>query len=211
MTCACIQVEADSEPLKNLLRWVAPSVPEVPYDLAIDYMRQAYIDFARRTKLVTVPMTLTIQKGVKNYELKGIDGYEVYAIKDINWLDFPYQRYPDAHHWYYAWGCRFRVKGNRELVFAEEPGQDGNYEVILHLIPSDCVDSIFTELSTPFGKGIAMGALADILEIPNKPWTNFQLAAKKKRDFDRTVLDGRRLEITNRGAKKPTLYAQRIL
>lgn len=211
MSC-CIEPTLDTEALEPLLRWVAPSVPTCPRDMALDYLRQAWIEFAKKTSLVTVTVTLPIQKGVKNYALVPPKGYQVYGMKDVSFMEFPYQRFADAHSWYYAWGYRFRLEGNKEIVFQDDPSQDdNNRKIVLRLIPIDCVEDIPTEIATAFGKGIAMGALADILEIPNKSWTNFPLAQKKRRDFDRTVLAGRQLEITNRGAKTPMLRPTRIL
>lgn len=212
MTCGCIHIHVQTEPLEPLLRWVAPSAPEAPREMALDYLRQALIEFARKTGLMRYEATLPIQRGVRNYELIAPEGYEVFALKDVNYQEFPYQRFPDAHSWWYMWGYKFRMEGNRELVFRDEPSADDNTrKIVFHLIPTDCADTIPTEIATPFGKGIAMGALADLLEIPSKPWSNPQLAQKKRLDYNRTVLSGRQLEITNRGAKTPMFRPVRVL
>ena len=97
-------------------------------------------------------------------------------------------------------------------MFAQAPSRDetGRY-IILGLIPNDCVSDIPTSIATPFGKAIAEGAIADILLMPGKAWTNPGLANRYERGYNIAVMAARNMAITERGAKPAEIKPVRIL
>lgn len=198
----------DTVRLDGLLRHIAPSVPEVPYDMALDMLRQAYTEFARKTQLLVSHVTLGIQKGVRVYDIPPPEGYDTFAILHPH----NYHCYPNPHTWCAGWGTDFRVLNSRVIELRTAPSQDyADREIALHLIPNACIDTIPQEVATPFGKGIAMGALSDMLEIPNQPWYNPRLAQAKKIEFNQAALTGRELAMTNRGHAKLTMKPVRFV
>jgi hypothetical protein len=211
--CSCVRVDVDAtEPLENLLRFVVPYVPEIPYDLALDMLRQSYTEFARLTSLLVSHFDIPLQRDVRTYMLEPPEGYEVYGLLNMAEGYGTYLRYPNPNTWCFSWGQRFRMLGNTILEFDQAPSRDDIKRTIaLHLLPTICADNIPTEISTPFGEAIAAGAQRRALEIPNKPWTNMQLAQLKRRDFARGALSGRNLHIANRGATAVALKPVRIL
>lgn len=211
--CSCVRVDMGAvEPLDNLLRFVFINVPEIPYDVAIDMLRQSYTEFAQRTSLLVSHFKLPIQKEVKDYILYPPDGYEIYGVLGVADNNALYLRFPSVDSWYFSWGQRFKLIGNSVLEFADYPTRDDiDRYIALHLLPTSCADDIPTEISTPFGEAIAMGAVRRALEIPNKPWTNMQLGALRRRDFNRAALTGRNLHIAERGAVAPSFKHLRIL
>lgn len=214
MTCGCVVATDNTEPLDNLLRHIAPSVPDVPYELMLDMLRQAYTEFARKTKLLMSQQELRIQRGVRNYTLEPPTGYEVFALLQADIMDahWSYTSFPNANYWYYFWGDKLYLDGNTQIVFQREPTCDNIQRVLaLHLLPDACCDNIPKEISTPYGKAIAMGALADILDMPNKGWTNPQAAGRKRLEFNRAVQSGIAKHLTNNGAHVLSFKPLRIL
>lgn len=199
--------KASTQPLATVLRHIAPLVPEIPYEMAVDILRQNYVEFARRSKLLVSHYSIKVQRGVKDYPLIPPAGYEIYAVSDRM-----YRPFPDVDYWHMGLGPRFHIIGNRVIEFTDAPSQDHYVrDVALHLLPAQYATDIPDEVSTPFGKGISMGALADMLEMPNQPWFNPNLAQIKRREFNRTVLSARELAMTNRGSKTLMFSPQRVL
>lgn len=215
MSCACVRVDqGETVSLESLLRYVAPLVPDVPHDMALDMLRTAYTEFARKTKLLVSHQSLPLQTGVKNYLLEAPEGHEVFGILQCqyNGYGYGYTHFPTPNRWFYGWGQSFYLEGNRELVFVEAPSYDyEDREIALHLIPSPCATTIPSEIATPYGHGIALGALAEMLEIPNKPWTNPRLAQIKRREYSIAIANGISLFMNNRGATSAMLRPVRIL
>lgn len=213
MTCGCVRVDTDcNEPLDQLLRFIMPSVPKLPYEVAKDMLRQAYIEFARKTSLLTSHYRLPIQRGVRDYYLEAPEGYHIFGVMNLAGQHGRYLRFPNVDSWFFSWGYRFRLVSNNYIVFEDAPSRDELERTIaLHLLPQLCVETIPTEITIPFGEGIAAGALARAYDMPNKDWTDHRLAEKKSRDFNRAILSGRNLHLTQFGSVAPSLQPLRIL
>lgn len=222
MSCCC-QVTSAPEAnvaLTSLLRHVAPSVPQIPHDMALDMLRQAYIEFARRTSMLEYCHEFHAQKGVKEYRLDVPTGYEMFALKSpeegrgIPPFDIVY---PTPDRWYFGWGRRFRIEsaqGSQWLIYREAPTTDcerHKRKLRLSIIPNECVDSMPQEIATPYGKGIAAGAKAEAFGMPKQSWSDAQAQRRFELEFNRTVLAGKNLMLTNRGARAPMFRPVRIL
>ncbi len=198
--------------LDSLLRHMAIHVPEIPYVVALDLVRERYIEFARKSGLLVYHQELPIQADVTNYFLEPPEDYEVYSVKALGhpngWSWF----HSNAHHWFSMWGYRFWVKDNTEVVFDRAPSTDESDRfVLLGVIPSPCCATIPASVATPYGSAIAAGAVATALQMPGKAWSNPNVAGIHEMKFNRAVLSGRNLAITNRGAVTPELKPVRIL
>lgn len=210
MTC-CVNTER-TVPLDSLLRHVATRVPALPYAVALDLVRQKYIEFARRSGLIVAYQELPIQREVKNYALEAPDGYEVFAVRGVGHPTGWMWHGPDKDYWFTSWGYRFWVRDNCEVIFDTAPSNDESERyVLLTVLPSPCADTIPASIATPYGQGIAAGAIADALDMPNKAWSNPNLASKFERTFYRTVAAAKNLATTNRGAVSPEFRPIRIL
>lgn len=204
----CVNVKA-SVALDTLLRHVSPRLPEIPYAMALDSVRQAYTEFARRSSIIVDRLVQDYQAGVTDYPLEPPEGYEVYQVMGIESPGFSFVDYWAGYN-YGLWNTRFDVIDNRVINFRNAPSVDSDdgLVVFVQLLPNPCCDSIPSSIATPYGKGIADGALASLLSIPNKPWTNSAVAAQHRRDFNITIMAGRNLADTNR--KRGPLQAKRI-
>lgn len=204
----------DMEPLDCLLRHVVPQVPSVPYEMALDSVREAYKEFARRTGLLEWRWRVPFQRGVSQYVIEPPEGYSVYSINLSRTQDreFVYRYVPDADYWYYYWGQTFRILGNNILELRTAPSKDYDYwYMTLVLIPDDCAKDIPKEISDAYGRAIATGAVGYLLKTPGQGFTNVQLARDKEREFNTAIGSGKMLALTQRGSSPARMRPVRIL
>lgn len=212
MACVCLNGVEQTVTVASLVRHMIPSCPSLPHDLAVDLVRQKYIEAARRSGLLTAVCEIPLQRDVRNYPLDVPEGYEVYAVHPTHHQPALHRATLSVDYWFLC-GYRFKVLHNDEIEFAASPGHDREepMELTVIVVPSECVATMPTAISTPFGRGIAKGALADAMVIPNQAWTNPGIARGHELAYNRTVLDMRTLAITNRGARSPSFQPVRIL
>lgn len=210
MTCMCVSVDTNvDKPLDGLLRFVAAVIPEIPYEVAIEYLRQSYTEFARYSSLLGYTQEIVLQKDVKEYTLEPPEGYCILGVvKQENTGGF----LPNAHRWFYFYGERFRMLGNDRILLETAPSQDGKKLCIeLHLLPIECVSTIPEDIAIPYGYGIAQGAVAELLLMPGKSWTNARAGAEYRRRFVTTLQAGRNLFLTDRGVKRVMMDRVRVI
>lgn len=201
MSCDCTASDmTNMVPLDSLLRHIVPFVPKVPHAMGLDLLRQAYIRFALDTSILVQEIQITLQAGVKDYSLDVADGYELYQIKHI---DYGCRDRYDYWQEYFVFGRhRYQVVDNCRIILHDTPSQDeqAGLRVWAILTPSECVSTMPVSLSAPFGRGIAAGALADLLMIPDKPWTDLGVAGRFEAMYNRTLQKARNLADSNRQA-----------
>lgn len=204
----------DLEPLTPLLRHVMPIIPELPHSMALDMLRQKYIDFARRTRLLQTEVKIPYQSGVRDYQLEAPDGYHIHAIMG---MEEPHS--PNPWYWYGEGYGHFRqpiaydVIDNNIIRLRCTPSVDRpcGIKVLVMLLPLETVMQAPLSLTVPFGQAWGRGVVADALLIPNKPWTNESLSRTFDRQYERAVLNGRALAGTNRKVKSADFQPTRIL
>lgn len=196
-------------PLESLLRHIMPVVPEIPHEMALDRIRQAYIEFARRSMLIVDRLVIDYQANVHDYFLVPPDGYEVYQVMGLESPGYRYVDYWQGYNWG-LWNTRFDVIDNRKIYLHTAPSVDAVDGLIIYaqLLPSNCCNTLPISIDVPYGYGIAQGALKGLLSIPNKPWTHMGLARASELEFNKTVLSAKNLAETNR--KREPLKANRI-
>ena len=210
MTC-CVN-DAEHIKLDTLLRHLVVQIPSLPYVVALDLIRQRYIEFARKSGLLVAYVELPIQTGVSNYFIEAPEGYETFAIKGAGDPKIWTWQFANPNYWFSTWGTNFWVRNTNEVVFDNAPTENQNDRyLLLTVLPKECATTIPREIALPYGKGIAAGALADALNMPNKGWSNPSLANTHENKFDRVTLSARNLAITNRGAAPPQFRPVRIL
>lgn len=214
MSCCPYQTTSNWETvsLDSLLRHVIPLMPEIPHSMALDRVRQRYIEFARKSSLICTKLYITVQAGVTDYYLEPPEGYEIFQV-----LGFDSPGYSFVDYWRGSkrgmWGTDFQVVDNTSLILNYVPSADRNekLEVVVALLPSECATTLLKSISTPYGAGIAKGAVADLLMVPNKPWTNGGLASKYEIEFNRVVQSARNLAETNRQTGPIRPFSRRII
>lgn len=204
----------DLAPLTPLLRHVMPIVPEFPHSMALDMLRQKYIDFARRTRILQTEVPIAYQAGVRDYQLTAPDNYYIHAIMGI---EAP--RSPNPWYWYgEGWGhfrqpVGYDVIDNNIIRLHHTPATDRpcGIKVYVVLLPCESVTEAPASILEPYGQAWALGVAADALLFPNKPWTNESLSRKYEQRYERAVLNGRALAATNRKVKAADFAPVRIL
>ena len=202
----------DEVGLDSLLRHVVPLVPEVPHSMALDRVRQRYIEFARKSSLIVTRQYITLQKDVQDYTLTPPKGYEVFQVLGFQSVGYSFVDYWRGYR-RGLWGQDFEVVDNTTIKLSYAPSVDNpaGIEVILALLPTECATTVLKSIATPYGAGIAKGAVADLLLIPNKPWTNGGLASKYELEFNRVVQSARNLGETNRQTGPVRPFSRRVV
>lgn len=190
----------DTVAIDSLLRHVMPVVNNIPYELGVDTLRQAFITFARRTSMLAVTLDIVPQTDVLDYELIAPDGYQIHMVRQAGYANCLVSC-STVDYWFYCGGVCFCIVGNKTIVFKNTPSADSNgyFQVVATVVPTECVTRIPREVSNPFGIGIAKGALAEILLYKNKPWYDPELARRMQRDFSTAINAGTNLNLMNRG------------
>lgn len=209
MTSPCADFN-DTVKLDTLLRHVMPVVNNLPYELGLDLLRDAYREFAQRTQLLASMQEIVSQKDVGDYELEVPEGYDIYLIRDVGYTG-QYVTLPQANYWYTSLGTRFSIISNKYIVLKDIPSSDAQnpFSVIATVIPNECVTRIPREISVPYGSMIAKKATAQALYFKSKPWYDPNLAAKFEREFYVAVASGKALQLGNRGAADMRMKGRR--
>lgn len=200
----------DSVPLQGLLRHVIPFVSELPQAFAMDLLRQKYTDFARRTRILACEIVNDYQSGVQDYYLEPPTDHEIYSIVGVEGGQYGYYWYGESR---IQFKHNFDVIDNNCIKLAYPPSVDQvqGLKVYVTLLPKPCIATIPRSIATPFGQMIGRGVVADALYIPNKPWTNPDLARRYQLDYERMLLSARALSVSNRKVDSNSIKPVRIL
>jgi hypothetical protein len=182
----------------------------VPQAMAMDLLRQKYINFARRTRILCSEITQDYQSGVKDYYLEAPEDHDIYSIVGIEGGQFGY-------YWYgyerVMFKNNFDVVDNNCIRLRQTPSVDQNngLKVFVTLLPKACINYMPQSIALPFGQMIGRGVVADILCIPGKEWTNPTMARKYELDYERMLLSARALAVSNRKVDSNSIKPVRIL
>ena len=190
----------DEVKLESLLRHVMPTINNLPYELGLELVRQAFTEFARKTQMLASQQYLDFQRGVVDYEITAPTGYFTHMVREVGSGSNTIVGSITPHSWYVCGRYRFSVIGNNVLMLSAAPSTDeaGAFAVLTTVIPNESIVTIPREVSVAYGKCIADGALAEALLIKSKPWYDPNLAQQKKRDFYRGVQSAGALALMNR-------------
>lgn len=201
------------EPLTPLLRHVMPVVPQLPHSMALDMLRQKFIDFSRRTRILQCTCRMEYQSGVRDYPLHAPEGYYIYAIAGIQ----P-ERMPNPWYWYGGYGhyrhhIAYDVIDNNIIRLHHAPSVDRpeGMKVDVVLLPHAHVNMAPASVISPYGFAWASGVVAQALLVPEKPWTNPALSNAYKQEYERAVLNGRALASNNRKVQSSDMMPVRIV
>lgn len=180
----------------DFLPFVLPYAPSAPDPLAIQYIRQAAIDFCQRTRF---------WRYVDEFEVAG-DTSEIVAAPgqsslfeiekawfrptaDNRWAELrklPYAEIDQSlldeeANTYTVPNVISQIDYNTVTLV---PRVSGTLRISMFLAPSYNANNCPQNLYSNFASTIADGALAEILMIPEQPYTNLQLAAAKSAIFN---------------------------
>lgn len=198
MGCNCHAI--DEEPyveLENLAPFVATRISQLPHDYIMLGLRQALIEFARKTSLITRTYRINYQQDVKDYFLIPPEGYIIHQILRVSAGDCCVYRQASPNYWFCC-GYGFAYAPNK-IVFAQAPSRDQEdaVRVTVALLPKDCVDTLPESIAVPYGMGIAARVLEEAHSMMGKTWYSPLEAKKAQQQFARTVQAGKALAWTN--------------
>lgn len=201
----------DNVKISTLLRHVIPTINNIPHDLGVDLLRQAATEFLRRTQLLAVQIEVPLQRGVVDYELQAPKDYEIHNIREAGHTGRMVHGPPD--YWCTSYGTKFKVVSNKYIVLGNEPSRDATerdpFYAVATVTPGECLQTLPREITVPYGRYIAKGALAEALMYKSKPWYDPNLAQKMERDFNIGVNAGKNLQIMNRGGSDMIMRGKR--
>lgn len=79
MSCSIQQT-----PLKDILPYILPNCNALPEEMAMDYGRRAYIEFAQRSGGLVRVLTYDLQEGVLDYPLELPKGYKINRVNYVS-------------------------------------------------------------------------------------------------------------------------------
>lgn len=179
-------------PYSDWLNDVHPDVPGCPRVVAIDAIRQTVIRFCQESMLWRYNMEpLITQIGVREYELDYPLDTRVVSVRAMAWkgrnLDEKSADVLDAEN--PSWRTRkgspdaYVFANPNTILLSHEPQAQESLSATLVLKPAQtsqaCGDILFEE----YRKEIAAGAIAMLMLMPKKPWTDYELAAQKESVF----------------------------
>lgn len=160
----------------EFMRHILPHALSCPEPATFQYLRDAAIEFCRRTRAwryvgttnVTVgrPVYLPTPEGATHFEVRSatLDGKSL-ELASFDRIDL------DAE----PGGARFFCVEPDGRVYIS-PEQEGELRVIVYLVPSQDTEELPDFLLEDHGKYLGAGALKDLLMLPNQPYTNPQNA-----------------------------------
>lgn len=183
-------------PFADFLSFVLPYAPSCPEPVAIQYVRQASIDFCQRTRF---------WRSVDEFDVAG-DTTEILAVpgqaslfeiekawfqptSESRWLELrklPYAEIDQAlldqeANTYTVPNVISQIDYNTVTLV---PRASGKLRISMFLSPSYDASACPENLYSNYASTIADGALSEILMLPDQPFTNPNLAALKAGVFN---------------------------
>lgn len=172
---------------------VGPMMIDCPYPIAEQALRFAAIEFCERTRCYANTQEKTVTGGAKSVLLSPGDDALISEITLVEWngkeIDPITKEIADQIKLRAATGVPegFYRSNPETLVLAPLPEASGTLNVELLLTPTRTATSIPRFLYDFHWDAIESGAKARLMESPNRPWSNAQLALFHKQQFETLV------------------------
>lgn len=170
---------------------------EVPFpsELTLERaVRQTLADFLRSTQFWREDISITIVGGTSRYAIDTPEGSYPFTIARAELIDMAggSSQLRSSTRVNYISGytpCNYKVSGSDVLLDGDN-GKRLDLEVVL--LPARVVEEIPDHVAEPYFEGLRAGAIARLLRMPEKEWTNLKLAAVYERVYDRAKLEATR-------------------
>lgn len=112
--------------------------------------------------------------------------------RTVQWLDAqnPSWRYPQAQltsNYQYMPPQYYTQDDPSQILLAGVPAMDGTLTILASLVPLMTSTGIDSWVAEQHYEAIVHGAKARLMAIPQKPWTDFNLAAWHSSEFDKAI------------------------
>ena len=179
----------------NALDLITPHVPTCPIDTITDYLGITYADFCARTHIWRE--TIDPQYTVSNVAEYDVDGEAV--IESVLWATCEKQNliHTDARLVDpttlddTGMPTKFWVLNDTTIRLYKIPDRKYSLNITVALKPYRKNTGMQDWLYETYIDHIINGALCRILKIPNKEWSNFELALYHSKEYEQAVTNAR--------------------
>jgi hypothetical protein len=182
----------------DVLPYVIPFASQLPEELAVEFVRQATIRFARETGILRDIATINAEPNVLDYNVYTTDNYNIDRVVGVTFAKDcinPKVEFRPPHHIHLSRSVGKRQHGQVELVVV--PNQDCFY----------LEDSLY-ELHA---KDLAAGALAEIHKLPDQAFTSLDMAVMREREFRSAINNARTRELKKGSERGLSMTAPRFV
>lgn len=196
-----------SVPVDDWFPLVLPRLPGCPDPILRIAIREAAVEFCRRTKLLRGILAVTTQAGISDYPLEAPSDAIVDAIEDVlrddatliasseeDFRDSLYERASGTPQAYY-------MSGTRELVLGPIPDAVETLSVRCVLKPDSRAEDLHDALWEDWRNAIAAGACA-YTRHTYSAWMDAQLEADEAMRFEDAIGQAQRNNATGRTRKR---------
>lgn len=178
-------------PLDAFLPFVMAAARGLPETMAIAYIRQACIEFCRRSNAVRRHVTLDQQRHVVDYPIWPEDSEQVVRLSEVRVGTSTYRARRD-HLEFGHWGVRYTVRdGLVHLSARPQKDVPGAIEIRFVVAPTQTACEVDSVLYHDWQNAIEDGALARIYQLPGYEFTEPRLATSRGASFDERIARAR--------------------
>lgn len=166
----------------------------LPAEVAVSFVRDAIIDFARLSSAVCRTEYIRLQPGLCEYPLVDCDSdEEIHSIVEAGEKDCPVETCGLDN------GC---------LVLPDGFGYfSDTLRVEYSVIPCRDACEVDEYLYKHHKTAIVAGALASLHLMPQRPWTSGEAARQRRVQFEEDVAEARKMKLRNRNADRQSVRA----
>jgi hypothetical protein len=178
-------------PLDAFLPFVMAAARGLPETMAIAYIRQACIEFCRRSNAVRRHVRLDQQRHVVDYPIWPDDSEQVVRVTEVRVGTSTYRARRD-HLEFAHWGVRYTVRDGLVHLSAR-PQKDVPDAIDIRFVvaPTQTACEVDSILYHDWQNAIEDGALARIYQLPGYEFTEPRLATSRGTSFDERIARAR--------------------
>jgi len=206
----------------DLVNRVAPNAPGCPQPVLITFIRTAAIDACERTLAWRFEQpAVRLTPAVENYPYEPVSGAEVHAIitASINGVNAPSITLESAHRLYpkYPDNSTAELGTPKYIVHVDPdtfwvarlPNSSPTYDVVMFLAlkPLPSATGMDTSVMDELETVIFHGALQNLLTMPERTWSDKELAAYHAKQFAFRISERRARVNVGAGRAVLTAYA----
>ena len=213
MSCNCVTTEGATL-YADILPSVLPFVVGCPDDLAEYHIKQAAVELAKFSSVLTYQKTYPVWEGVNTYPLSIPEGYIFGRVVSLCYDGYTVVNEPfNDCGTCSCGGYKFTVVAPACLHLSPTPAQDkeSGFTVSISVFPSQESVSVDADFAERYRETIAAGALSRLFLLPKTEWYSAQLARDHTRMFTAGKTQARVDKMMNFSTGAITMKARRWL
>lgn len=192
-----IYVSTPTRTYADILPHVTPFASQLPDELAIEFIRQATIRFARETGALRDIATINAEPNVLDYNVYTAESYVIERAVEVSFAKDCINPKID-----------FTPPNHIRLSRGVGKAQHGQVELVV--VPNQSCFTIEDALYELHAKDIAAGALAEAHKLPDQVFTSLDMAVMRDREFRAAMSQARTREMKQGSERSLTMKAPRF-